>query len=25
VAAAWFPVVVAMFFGITFLLHKEDG
>lgn len=23
--AAWFPVVVAMFFGITFLLHKEDG
>jgi lipopolysaccharide export system permease protein len=25
VAAAWFPVVVAMFFGVTFLLHKEDG
>jgi len=23
--AAWFPVVVAMFFGVTFLLHKEDG
>jgi lipopolysaccharide export system permease protein len=25
IAAAWFPVVVAMFFGVTFLLHKEDG
>lgn len=25
VVAAWFPVVVAAFFGITFLLHKEDG
>lgn len=25
VLAAWFPVVVAMFFGVTFLLHKEDG
>ncbi len=25
VVAAWFPVVVAMFFGVTFLLHKEDG
>jgi len=23
--AAWFPVVVAMFFGVTFLLYKEDG
>jgi lipopolysaccharide export system permease protein len=22
---AWIPVVVAMFFGITFLLYKEDG
>jgi lipopolysaccharide export system permease protein len=25
VVAAWFPVIVAMFFGVTFLLHKEDG
>lgn len=25
VAAAWFPVIVAMFFGVTVLLHKEDG
>jgi lipopolysaccharide export system permease protein len=25
VVAAWFPVVLAMFFGVTFLLHKEDG
>lgn len=25
VIAAWFPVIVAMFFGVTFLLHKEDG
>lgn len=25
VVAAWFPVVVAAFFGVTFLLHKEDG
>lgn len=25
VVAAWVPVVVAMFFGITFLLYKEDG
>ena len=25
VVAAWFPVVVALFFGVTFLLHKEDG
>lgn len=23
--AAWFPVVVAMFFGVTYLLYKEDG
>jgi lipopolysaccharide export system permease protein len=23
--AAWFPVVVAFLFGISFLLHKEDG
>lgn len=23
--AAWFPVIVAMFFGVTFLLYKEDG
>ncbi|MCT7375927.1 LPS export ABC transporter permease LptG [Chelativorans salis] len=23
--AAWVPVVVAMFFGVTFLLFKEDG
>lgn len=23
--AAWLPVVVAMFFGVTFLLYKEDG
>lgn len=23
--AAWLPVVVAGFFGVTFLLHKEDG
>lgn len=23
--AAWFPVAVAFLFGITFLLHKEDG
>lgn len=23
--AAWFPVVVSMFFGVTFLLYKEDG
>jgi lipopolysaccharide export system permease protein len=23
--AAWIPVVVAMFFGVTFLLYKEDG
>lgn len=25
VMAAWFPVIVALFFGVTFLLHKEDG
>lgn len=23
--AAWLPVIVAMFFGVTFLLYKEDG
>ena len=25
VAAAWLPVLVASFFGVTFLLYKEDG
>lgn len=25
VVVAWIPVVVAMFFGVTFLLYKEDG
>jgi lipopolysaccharide export system permease protein len=25
VLAAWVPVMVAMFFGVTFLLHREDG
>ncbi len=25
VVAAWFPVIVAMFFGATYLLFKEDG
>lgn len=25
VIAAWTPVIVAMFFGVTFLLYKEDG
>lgn len=25
VFAAWFPVVIAMFLGVTFLLYKEDG
>ena len=25
VAAAWFPVVAAGLFGITVLLHQEDG
>lgn len=24
-AAAWFPVVVSMFFGVTYLLYREDG
>jgi lipopolysaccharide export system permease protein len=23
--AAWFPVAVAVMFGVSFLLHKEDG
>lgn len=23
--AAWLPVVLAVFFGVTFLLYKEDG
>ncbi|PRD45910.1 LPS export ABC transporter permease LptG [Phyllobacterium phragmitis] len=23
--AAWVPVLIAMFFGVSFLLHKEDG
>ncbi len=23
--AAWLPVVVATFFGVTYLLYKEDG
>ena len=23
--AAWFPVVVALLFGVAFLLHREDG
>ncbi len=23
--AAWLPVVVSMFFGVTFLLYREDG
>ncbi len=23
--AAWFPVIVAFLFGVSFLLHKEDG
>ncbi|MEI5677439.1 MULTISPECIES: LPS export ABC transporter permease LptG [unclassified Mesorhizobium] len=23
--AAWLPVIVAMFFGVTFLLYREDG
>ena len=22
---AWIPVVIAMFFGVTFLLYREDG
>lgn len=25
VTAAWFPVMIALFFGVTFLLHREDG
>jgi lipopolysaccharide export system permease protein len=25
VVAAWAPVVVAMFFGVTYLLYREDG
>lgn len=25
VVAAWIPVVVSMFFGVTFLLYREDG
>ena len=25
VVAAWLPVVIAALFGVTFLLHKEDG
>lgn len=25
VVAAWFPVVVAIFLGVTFLLYREDG
>ena len=25
VLAAWLPVVVAFLFGVSFLLHKEDG
>lgn len=25
VVAAWTPVVVAVFFGVTYLLYKEDG
>lgn len=25
VIAAWLPVVAASFFGVTFLLHREDG
>ncbi|WP_455477453.1 LPS export ABC transporter permease LptG [Bartonella sp. B41] len=25
IIAAWIPVVIALFFGISFLLHKEDG
>jgi lipopolysaccharide export system permease protein len=25
VVAAWVPVLVAGFFGVTFLLYKEDG
>ncbi|WP_336276262.1 LPS export ABC transporter permease LptG [Bartonella sp. CB178] len=25
IIAAWTPVAIALFFGISFLLHKEDG
>ena len=25
VISAWLPVIAASFFGVTFLLHKEDG
>ncbi|UXN04651.1 LPS export ABC transporter permease LptG [Bartonella sp. HY406] len=25
IVAAWVPVLIAMFFGVSFLLHKEDG
>ncbi len=25
VLAAWLPVIAASFFGVTFLLHREDG
>jgi lipopolysaccharide export system permease protein len=25
VIAAWLPVIAASFFGVTFLLHREDG
>lgn len=25
VVAAWFPVALAMFFGVSYILHKEDG
>lgn len=25
VISAWMPVIAASFFGVTFLLHKEDG
>lgn len=25
VIAAWVPVLIATFFGVTFLLHREDG
>lgn len=25
IVAAWLPVVAASFFGVTFLLHREDG
>jgi lipopolysaccharide export system permease protein len=24
-AAAWFPVAAAFLFGVSFLLHREDG